>query len=106
MEGKVRKVLLTLAAAPLLLSAAVFTPVRAEAMPLSADVTMQAGSSNLLQQIDCRRIWRCGYWGCGWRDVCWGDRDDHPRWRDHDRDDWRWRRDHDRDDGRWRRDRY
>jgi hypothetical protein len=19
----------------------------------------------------CRRVWRCGPWGCGWRRVCW-----------------------------------
>jgi hypothetical protein len=100
-----RKVLLTLATASLLLSVMTFAPLSADAMTLGdpAAVATQAQSS-LLQQVDCRTIWRCGYWGCGWRNVCWGDRDD--RWRD--RGEWRerheWREHHDRDG--WRRDRY
>lgn len=85
-----RKVLLTLATAPLLFSSVAFTSVSANAMPLPADVIIQ-GSPGLLQQVDCRRVWRCGFWGCGWREVCWRDRDD---WRWRDRDDWRWRRYH------------
>jgi hypothetical protein len=68
-----RKVLLTLATASLLLSVMTFAPLSADAMTLGdpAAVATQAQSS-LLQQVDCRTIWRCGYWGCGWRNVCWG----------------------------------
>jgi hypothetical protein len=96
-----RKVLLSLAAAPLLLSAVASMPGRADAMTLAepAIVVGQTGTAGLLQQVDCRRVWRCGYSGCGWRETCWRDRDDlrfrdRDEWREHHRW-WRWWRDRD-----------
>ncbi|HEY6021247.1 MAG TPA: hypothetical protein VIY48_15495 [Candidatus Paceibacterota bacterium] len=29
--------------------------------------------TNLIQDIACRRMYRCGPYGCGWRAVCWAD---------------------------------
>lgn len=46
----------------------------AEAMPISTPQAIGAGQvqSNLEQAAYvCRRVWRCGSWGCGWRRTCY-----------------------------------
>lgn len=46
----------------------------AEAMPVSTPQAIGAGQvqSNLEQAAYvCRRVWRCGSWGCGWRRTCY-----------------------------------
>lgn len=86
-----RRLLLAVAAVPMMLAAGFGGP--ANAMPLAGPAPA-AVAAGLLQPVDyhCRPVWRCGYWGCGWRRTCWwrGDRDDYRfHWRD--RDDWRGR---------------
>jgi len=48
---------------------------RAEAMTIGtpAGLNVAAGETALAQDVAyiCRRVWRCGYWGCGWRRACW-----------------------------------
>ena len=73
-----------------------FLGSRAEAMTIPAHVGLQAtlDESAVVQDVhyNCRRVWRCGYYGCGWRQSCswssgprWGYRDwnddERPRWR-------------------------
>lgn len=66
------------------LAASVFSTVgvtanRAEAMTLGAPAGLMAAATDtsLVQDVACRRVWRCGPWGCGWRPVCWWGG---PRW--------------------------
>ncbi|HZQ11576.1 MAG TPA: hypothetical protein VFB31_02070 [Pseudolabrys sp.] len=62
------------AAAALALSAGALLPGRAEAMTVAAPVGMQAAIGDTLTQdvaYVCQPVWRCGYWGCGWRRACW-----------------------------------
>ncbi len=70
-----RRTMLSMAAALALLSAGAFLPNRAEALTLAAPAGMQeaTGGSGLVQDAAyiCRRAWRCGYYGCGWRRACW-----------------------------------
>ena len=71
-----RRTMLSAAAALALLTAGAFLPDRAEAMTIAAPVGMQAAIGGSLAQdaaYICRRVWRCGYYGCGWRRACyWG----------------------------------
>ena len=72
-----RRILLSAAAAFALLTAGAMLPGRAEAMTLAAPVGMHEaiGDVSLAQDVAyvCRRVWRCGYYGCGWRRACyWG----------------------------------
>jgi hypothetical protein len=62
------------AAATLALAAGAFLPGRAEAMTIAAPVGMQAAiGGSLAEDIAyvCQPVWRCGYYGCGWRRACW-----------------------------------
>ena len=71
-----RKTLVTLAAAAAFASAASLIPIGAQATPLS----LAAGSTGVIAEIDaatpvnfdCRRVWRCGPFGCGFRSFCGG----------------------------------
>ena len=47
----------------------------AHAMTFSAPSRILTGLKdiNLVQDIACRRAWRCGPYGCNWRTVCWAD---------------------------------
>ena len=56
-----------------LLAAAVFGPGQANAMalPAAAAVKEAAGAIDPIEAVHCRLVWRCGYYGCGWRRVCW-----------------------------------
>ena len=71
-----RKIGLAIAAALALFATLSLSPNRAEAaaaMPVPTGLyqALQSGDS-LLQETAyvCRRVWRCGYWGCGWQRVC------------------------------------
>lgn len=48
---------------------------RAEALPLSApgglNVAIQETNMTHEAAYVCRRVWRCGPYGCGWRRACW-----------------------------------
>jgi hypothetical protein len=93
-----RKLLPTLAAIPALFLVAPLMSSSAQAAPLAIPAMDFAEPPSLLQQVDfdCRPVWRCGYWGCGWTRACgWRrDPDDFYRpYRRFDRDDWRYRRD-------------
>jgi hypothetical protein len=75
-EETMRRTMLSAAAALALLTAGSFLPDRAEAMTITAPVGLQAAIGDRLAQdaaYICRRVWRCGYYGCGWRRACyWG----------------------------------
>ena len=60
------------AVAACVLFAAGLVPKRAQAMPLSIPLAVAAADTSVLQQAayECRPIWRCGRYGCGWREVC------------------------------------
>ena len=63
-----------LALVALLVLAGAFTAKRAEAIPLQGApaIGITAKEDSLRRDVTyaCRRIWRCGPWGCGWRRVC------------------------------------
>jgi hypothetical protein len=68
-----RKLVLTIAAALAILSAGSLSD-RASAMtlPAPAGVLNAVEDVNLGEQVAyvCRRVWTCGYYGCGWRRSC------------------------------------
>lgn len=68
------RILLAIAGGLALLSAISLAPNRAEAAALPAPAGIQAAiqENSLIQEAAyvCRRVWRCGYYGCGWRRVC------------------------------------
>ena len=69
-----RRIVLAIAATLAILVAGSLAPNRAEAMTVTPPAGLQAAldGSNLVQDVACRRVWRCGPYGCGWRRVCWG----------------------------------
>jgi hypothetical protein len=71
-----RRIMLSAAAALALLTAGAFLPDRADAMTITAPVGLDAAIGDRLAQdaaYICRRVWRCGHYGCGWRRACyWG----------------------------------
>ncbi len=74
---------------------------RAEAMTIGtpAGVGIAAGEADLAQDVAyvCRRVWRCGPYGCGWRRACWwrpGGYYYGPRWGYYGYRGWRWRHRH------------
>ena len=70
-------------------AAAALFMVEAAAAPRAHAVTATApaGLNLALPQADfvqqaayvCRPAWRCGFWGCGWRQACWWQPG--PQWR-------------------------
>jgi hypothetical protein len=62
----------TIVAAALLAAGSAFAP-RAEAIPAPIGLNAAVAGNGLVQQAAyvCRRVWRCGYYGCGWRRHCW-----------------------------------
>jgi hypothetical protein len=83
-ETTMRKTLLAVLAT----AAIGFTISTASAAPISGGaVGTSADTLNSVTQVQhwrwgsgghwrwgsggCRRVWRCGPWGCGWRRVCW-----------------------------------
>jgi hypothetical protein len=75
MEEAMRLTILAATATFVILAAGCLAPNRADAMTVSmpAGITKAIDGTNLAQDIAyvCRRVWRCGPWGCGWRRVCW-----------------------------------
>ncbi|HVZ53731.1 MAG TPA: hypothetical protein VG986_17320 [Pseudolabrys sp.] len=69
-----RRLVFAMAAALSLFAASSLVPNAAEAAPISAPAGMHAAvvDRNLAQEVAyvCRRVWRCGAYGCGWRRVC------------------------------------
>jgi hypothetical protein len=74
MEETMRRLILGLAAALALLTTGSLVADRAEAMTLSTPAGIRAAVDNttLAQDVAyfCRRVWRCGPYGCGWRQSC------------------------------------
>ncbi len=66
-----RRIVLAAIAASIVLATGGLTEQRAEAMPLSAPLSAVADTGLLRAAYDCRPIWRCGRYGCGWRQVCY-----------------------------------
>lgn len=69
-----RRTVLSAAAAFAILAGAALVPQSAEAMtlPAPAGIAAAAQENTLAQDVAyvCRRVWRCGPYGCGWRRVC------------------------------------
>ena len=68
-----RKILLTGALLMGLATAGAIAPTSAQATPLSgAAISSAIDNTSLAQEVAyyCRRVWRCGPWGCGWRRFC------------------------------------
>ena len=65
-----RRIVLTTAATLAILAAGSITN-RADAMTVAmpAGIAKAIDGSSLAQDVAyvCRRVWRCGPWGCGWR---------------------------------------
>jgi len=76
-----RRAALVFTATLAVLAAGSLSPSRANAMTLSTPSAVQAAvdDTSLAQDVAyiCRRVWRCGYWGCGWRRACYWTG---PRW--------------------------
>lgn len=70
-----RRFILAVAATIAVMAAGTLAPSRAEAMALSTPAGIQAAidDTSLAQDVAyvCRRVWRCGPYGCGWRRSCW-----------------------------------
>jgi hypothetical protein len=70
-----RRNLLATAAVLAILAGGSFVPNQANAMtvPVPTGILAAIDGTNLAQDIAyvCRRVWRCGPYGCGWRRACW-----------------------------------
>lgn len=70
-----RRLVLAVAATLALLAMGSLAPNRAEAMPVStpAGIAAAVDAAGLAQDVAyvCRRAWRCGPYGCGWRRYCY-----------------------------------
>ena len=69
-----RRIVLATAATLALFAAGPLGADRAEAMTVPAPAGLMAAidGTNLAQDVAyiCRRVWRCGPYGCGWRRHC------------------------------------
>ncbi|MBV9349040.1 MAG: hypothetical protein JOZ70_04965 [Pseudolabrys sp.] len=78
-----RRTILALTATLTVLAAGAFAPGTAQAMTFSTPAAIEAAidDTNLAQDVAyvCRRAWRCGPYGCGWRRSCYWTGG--PRWR-------------------------
>jgi hypothetical protein len=92
MEVDMHRTVLAAAATVAILAGASLAPQRAEAMPATDSGLAAAVTGNSLAQdvaYICRRAWRCGPYGCGWRRACywsgprryWGPRYYRRHWR-------------------------
>jgi hypothetical protein len=92
MEVDMHRTVLAAAAIVAILAGASLAPQRAEAMPVApAGLTTAVTVNSLAQDVAyvCRRVWRCGPYGCGWRRACawtgrrryWGPRYYRRHWR-------------------------
>ncbi len=78
------RITLTTAATLAVFGALLLVPLPAPAATVAAPAELAAtlNTVNPLQDVAyvCRRVWRCGRYGCGWRRVCrWTHR--RPYWR-------------------------
>jgi len=75
MEKAMRRIVLAAAAICAIFAAALFVPNRAEARTVGTPAGLAAviDGSRLAQDVayTCRRLWRCGPYGCGWRRACY-----------------------------------
>lgn len=69
-----RRTILSAFATFAILAGAALVPQTAEAMtlPAPAGIAAAAQENTLAQDVAyvCRRVWRCGPYGCGWRRFC------------------------------------
>jgi len=74
MEKTMRHTAIMLSMTLGILAASSLAPTQADAMTFSTPSAIQAAvdDSSLAKDVAyiCRRAWRCGYWGCGWRRAC------------------------------------
>jgi hypothetical protein len=47
-------------------------PAQAMTLPAPSGLASALGEVSIAEDVACRRVWRCGRYGCGWRRVCWG----------------------------------
>jgi hypothetical protein len=49
------------------------SPARALPLTGAPAIGAAANQGDFRQDVRyvCRRVWRCGYYGCGWRRSCW-----------------------------------
>lgn len=70
-----RKLLIncTAAAAVLFVGALASPGAQAMTVPIPAGLNAAIHEVNPVQDVTyiCRRVWRCGYYGCGWRRICY-----------------------------------
>lgn len=70
-----RRTILAVAAILALLVAGLLTPRQAHAITIStpAGIAAAVDANGLVQDVAyvCRRVWRCGPYGCGWRRSCY-----------------------------------
>jgi hypothetical protein len=68
-----RRIVLTTAATLAIIAAASTNRADAMTAPMPAGIAKAIDGTNLAQDVAyiCRRVWRCGPWGCGWRRHCW-----------------------------------
>jgi hypothetical protein len=73
MGEAMRWIIVATAAAIAVLAVMLPVPHHADAATITtpARIGIATKGTNLLHDIACRRMWRCGPWGCGWRPVCW-----------------------------------
>jgi hypothetical protein len=74
-----RRIVLATSAMLAILALRSFVP-NAEAMRFAslASILHASADANLVQDVACRRLYRCGPYGCDWRTVCWADPNSHP----------------------------
>ena len=73
MEGVMRWI--GSAAATFVLAVISCFPHRAESATITVPGRLDSAikRNNLHHDIACRRVWRCGPYGCGWRPICWAE---------------------------------
>lgn len=85
LEEAMRRTILATAATLALLAAGSLAPTNAEAMTVStpAGIAAAVDANGLAQDVAyvCRRVWRCGPYGCGWRRACYWTGGPGPYWR-------------------------
>jgi hypothetical protein len=68
------RIVLAIIAGLALLAAISLSPNRAEAaaMPVPSGIQALTQDNSMIEEAAyvCRRVWRCGAYGCGWRRVC------------------------------------
>ena len=69
-----RRFFVVAATAVALPATALLAPQQAHAMALGDPAGMRAAidAASVVESVPCRRVRRCGPFGCSWRRVCWG----------------------------------